>query len=68
MSQPLEVFQVGDRVVYVSFRRRIYGVITEIKTENRRRGNKLISVTLYTIRTDDGGSATKPSHYIERVT
>jgi hypothetical protein len=67
MSQPPEVFEVGDRVVYVGFRRRIYGTVTGFKLESMKNGGKILEVRVYTIATEGGGSATKPGYYLQRA-
>jgi hypothetical protein len=65
MSQHKEVFEVGDPVIYVGFGLLVYGIVTEVKVENREEEG--VEVRRYRIATDNGGILTRLSDHLRRA-
>jgi hypothetical protein len=67
MSSPLELFEVGDRVVYIGFPTPEYGTITGVTIVVPKSTRDEVEVRLYIIEMDDGGIFSGLSRHLRRA-
>ncbi len=67
MMQTREVFDVGDRVIYIGFGMAVAGIITEVKVETPENDKQSDDRRRYRIAIDGGGILTRISRHLRRA-